>query len=74
MSHSTQFDTLGHCRWCGARVGAGSFRDLDSFREYQVAAACQACQDAMYLGMSDEEPLVPAPRSSRRDCRRRHRG
>ena len=29
--------------------------------EYQVAAACQACQDAMYLGMSDEEPLVRHP-------------
>ena len=61
MSVDLQSDLLGHCRWCGARVGHGSFRDLDSFREYQVAAACQACQDAMYLGMSDEEPLVRHP-------------
>ena len=53
-ANSIPSDTLGHCRWCGARVGAGSFRDLDSFREYQVAAACQSCQDAMYLGTSDE--------------------
>ena len=61
MSDSTQPDTLGHCRWCGARVGAGSFRDLDSFREYQVAAGCQACQDAMYLGTSDDGSLLPHP-------------
>ena len=61
MSADLQSDLLGHCRWCGARVGHGSFRDLDSFREYQVVAACQACQDAMYLGMSDEEPLVQHP-------------
>ena len=60
-ANSIEFDTLGHCRWCGARVGAGSFRDLDSFREYQVAAACQSCQDAMYLGTSDEGSLVPHP-------------
>ena len=58
MSHSTQSDTLGHCRWCGARVGADSFRDVGSFREYQIAAACQACQDAMYLGVGDEDPPV----------------
>ena len=60
-ANSIESDLLGHCRWCGARVGAGAFRDLDSFREYQVAAACQACQDAMYLGMSDEEPTVRHP-------------
>ena len=56
-----QSDTLGHCRWCGARVGAGSFRDLDSLREYRIAAACQSCQDTMYLGTSDEGSLLPHP-------------
>ena len=61
LANSIQSDTIGHCRWCGARVGAGSFRDLESFREYQVAAACQACQDAMYLGTSDEGSLVSHP-------------
>ena len=60
-ANSIESDLLGHCRWCGARVGAGSFRDLDSYREYQVAAACQWCQDLMYLGMSDEEPTVRYP-------------
>ena len=57
-SASIQSDTLGHCRWCGARVGAGSFRDLDSLREYQVSAACQPCQDTMYLGTCDEGSLL----------------
>ena len=61
LANSIESDLLGHCRWCGARVGAGSFRDLDSFREYQVAAACQSCQDSMYLGTSDEGSLVPHP-------------
>ena len=59
-ANSIQSDTIGHCRWCGARVGAGSFRDIDSYREYQVAAACQACQDEMYLGTS-EGSLLPHP-------------
>ena len=54
-------DVLGHCRWRGAPVGADSFRDVESFREYHVAAACQPCQDAMYLGMSDEDPPVSHP-------------
>ena len=58
---SIQSDTLGHCRWCGARVGAGSFRDLDSLREYQVSAACQPCQDTMYLGTCDEGSLLRHP-------------
>ena len=62
MSAELQSDLLGHCRWCGARVAADSFRDVESFREYQIGGvACQACQDAMYLGMSDEEPLVRHP-------------
>lgn len=61
MSDSIQSDPLGHCRWCGVQVGADSFRDIDAFREYQVAAACQPCQDAMYLGVGDEDPPVSHP-------------
>ena len=61
-ANSIQSDTIGHCRWCGARVSAGSFRDLDSYREYHIAgAACQSCQDSMYLGTSDEGSLVSHP-------------
>ena len=61
LANSIESDLLGHCRWCGARVSVGSFRDLDSYREYQVAAACQSCQDSMYLGTSDEGSLVSHP-------------
>ena len=56
-----QSDLLGHCRWCGARVAADSFRDLESFREYQIGASCQGCQDTMYLGVGDGDPPVSHP-------------
>ena len=61
MSADPQSDLLGHCRWCGAEVAADSFRDLDSFREYQIGASCQGCQDTMYLGVGDEDPPVSHP-------------
>ena len=50
-----QSNPLGFCRWCGIQVCADSFRDLESEREYRVGASCQRCQDAMYLGGSDED-------------------
>ena len=61
MSADLQSDPLGHCRWCGAEVAADSFRDLESLREYQIGASCQGCQDAMYLGVGDEDPPVSHP-------------
>ena len=42
---------------CGAPVYANSFRDLLSYREFHISGFCQACQDTVYLGLSDVEPL-----------------
>ena len=51
-------DTLGYCRWCGARVGTDTLRDLKSLKEFHIGAACQCCQDQMFLGVGDEGPPV----------------
>ena len=39
---------LGRCA-CGAYVDAASFRDRQSYREWWIHPACQACQDATFL-------------------------
>ena len=50
---------LGDCRWCARPVRADSFRDALSQREFTITAACQRCQDAMFLGGSHREPTIP---------------
>ena len=42
---------------CGALVFANSFRTRLSYREFHISGLCQACQDPVYLGLSDVEPL-----------------
>ena len=42
---------------CGALVFANSFRNRLSYREFGISGLCQACQDPIYLGLSDVEPL-----------------
>ena len=51
----------GRCD-CGAAVYADSFRDRDSYREFHLSGFCQACQDTVFLAMSDMEPLKYALR------------
>ena len=51
----------GRCG-CGAPVYADSFRDRDSYREFHLSGFCQACQDTVFLAMSDVEPLKYALR------------
>ena len=51
----------GRCG-CGAPVDGGSFRDRRSYREFHLSGFCQACQDTVFLGMSDVEPLKYALR------------
>lgn len=43
---------------CGAAVYPDSFRDRDSCNEYHVSGLCQACQDTVYLGVTDDDPPV----------------
>ena len=50
---------LGYCRWCARPVRTDSFRDALSLREYQITAACQRCQDALFLEASDRDPPIP---------------
>ena len=52
---------LGRCG-CGATVYADSFRDRDSYREFLLSGFCQDCQDTVFLGTSDVEPLKYALR------------
>ena len=47
-------DEIGRCI-CGARVFADSFRDRESYREAHVTGLCQACQDATYVGVDEEQ-------------------
>lgn len=62
MSHRHAFPTaLGRCV-CGATVYPDSFRDRDSYREFHLSGLCQACQDTVFLGTSDIEPLKYALR------------
>ena len=49
---------LGDCRWCARPVRVDSFRDALSQREFTITAACQRCQDAMFLGGSDCDPPI----------------
>lgn len=48
---SGHWAALGRCP-CGATVAPDGFRDLASYREWQVAGLCQACQDPMHLALS----------------------
>ena len=62
MAHHHSTDP-GACRCdCGAPVSADSFRDRPSYREFLISGLCQACQDTVFLGMSDMEPLKYALR------------
>ena len=36
-----------------------SFRDALSLREYTITAACQHCQDALFLEASERDPPIP---------------
>ena len=51
-------DCLGYCRSCGVNVRTDSFRDLDSMRDYSVDAFCQRCQDAVFLGVAGDPPVL----------------
>ena len=51
---SSQSDEIGRCI-CGARVFADSFRDRESYRDAYVTGLCQACQDATYFGVDEEQ-------------------
>ena len=62
MFHHHAVPTVkGRCD-CGAVVQADSFRDRDSYREFHLSGFCQACQDTVFLAMSDMEPLKYALR------------
>ena len=50
---------LGYCRWCARPVRSDSFRDALSLREYTITAACQRCQDALFVEASDRDPPLP---------------
>ena len=43
---------------CGAPVYADSFRDLPSYQEFHLSGLCQACQDTVFLGATDDDPPV----------------
>ena len=43
---------------CGAPVYADSFRDLPSYQEFHLSGLCQACQDTVFLGATDDAPPV----------------
>ena len=59
--HPSPLPKLGRCD-CGAQVYADSFRDRPSFLEFRISGLCQACQDTVYLGTSDVDPLKYALR------------
>ena len=58
MSHHHCSDSWESCCGCGAAVYPDSFRDRDSYQEFQISGLCQACQDTVYLGLTDDDPTV----------------
>ena len=51
-------DCLGYCRSCGVNVRTDSFRDIESLREYPIGGTCQRCQDAVFLGVAGDPPVL----------------
>lgn len=51
---------LGRCP-CGQVVHPHDFRNRVSFDEFRLSGLCQACQDAFFLGTSDEDPDASFP-------------
>ena len=43
---------------CGAAVYPDSFRDRSSYEEFDISGLCQACQDGVFLGVTDDDPPV----------------
>ena len=51
---------LGRCP-CGQLVHTHDFRNRVSFDEFRLSGLCQSCQDAFFLGTSDEDPDASFP-------------
>ena len=58
MSHQHTPPTWESRCECGATVCPDSFRDRPSYQEFHLSGLCQACQDAVYLGTTDDDPPV----------------
>ena len=46
---------------CGQVVHTHDFRNRMSFDEFRLSGLCQSCQDAFFLGTSDEDPDASFP-------------